>query len=1063
MWRLWFVSLTICIATWVGAQPQVKVEGTLNGYFLASDGTLAVREVPFTFPSELASSDLPDCLYVLWAGYYLKAKFASEKPIQSVWLLASNGRLLWRRHYPEGVTEETIPYQYGGWVGVKGQDGLSIRLLIRFVDGSEMLVRPHFPTRFERVLPLKVDWLDFIRIAEVDNLLKAKGKEIWEGFSLDGIPFLLEGDEGQQVLINHPKPPKGFVRYKGPLPKVPFGMKVHVGEVRGEERRHEEFGGWLEKINGVWTAVLRYFPNWWVLKDCAPPNYTVYREPDAIYRLETIIHEAFHVWWFQRVKSPKVEGKERMTQNFFARIVEREALARALEAENDSEKRLWTKAFLVQRGKRRLSEEANLEQILFERWEETVEGVATFVGRQALAIAEVDYQPIAEMKTDQEFSGYSTSTLSGQELANWIRSNPQFLGLAQAFLISQWDKEWSRKVEAGVSLEELLDEAVKDVELSSDFLFPLEEQLTKTLEKAVSKQLHSKPPDPSITLWIYPPPEALTEVFEVLKQLKEELGVPLPKLTFSLPKGMVIKESPTWVVLDEPHKRFGILWDANKQLVAVYYPGGTTTLRGEQLKVHGNWQISWDSTGVHLHPVEEEQKSKGGALKMKLKKAWSSIALPIIFLVTAGHLNALQETQETPEEIAITGTWSGVFYSSVTGQFQYAEFPIDAPEVGNYYFIDEEEVTLNLSVFRWEGSDLHRTDATFYIAFSFSTNDWRNWQFQGVGVGWQPRVRSGPQSGRDKVSTKVIFKPDGSVEIEVTITKPDGSTHTFVIQSPSAPPPGTVLFTSVLGDAEKLPYAEAMNGRCVAEAEIWRKGKPQKKHRILCQPQTTIPLPPANDYTGRAMRVILSKGPDNSACLGPVAPNPGPPFDVRPNVNQYVVFVFWQHKGIKGRVRVETSEIKDPVSRVAEVCLTRKVKEGEDPDFEIVESDGSRTGYKVLSKAYADRNIQRGRNWVEAEFLVPYPDPNGGLYDLFVFLITDSFPIPSNYHWEPKYGREVVSVPTCEYSRPRRDTEEGHDSFNACSQSIPKDMKLVVTFRPVKGGDDGIENPTPSN
>ncbi len=194
MMRQWLLigGIVSILTAWATAQPSVTVQGTLKGYFLSPDGTLSVYEVPFSFPDRPSSADLPERLFTLWAGYYLQGEFSSPKPIQSVWLLGGNGRLLWRRHYPEGVTEETIPYQKGGWVGVKGQDGLFVRLLVRFEDGSETLILPNFPVQFERVLPLKIDWLDFIRIAEVANLLKVKGKEIWEGFSLEGIPFCLK-------------------------------------------------------------------------------------------------------------------------------------------------------------------------------------------------------------------------------------------------------------------------------------------------------------------------------------------------------------------------------------------------------------------------------------------------------------------------------------------------------------------------------------------------------------------------------------------------------------------------------------------------------------------------------------------------------------------------------------------------------------------------------------------------------------------------------------------------------------------------------------------------------
>jgi hypothetical protein len=113
------------------------------------------------------------------------------------------------------------------------------------------------------------------------------------------------------------------------------------------------------------VAGLRYFPHWWVLTDCASEGYPIARQPDALQRLEAIIHEAFHVWWFQRIKVlPTAIGSGRL-QVAVAKLVEQECMARALEAENEGEKRLWVKAFLKQRERRRHLG-ASEEQVLFE-------------------------------------------------------------------------------------------------------------------------------------------------------------------------------------------------------------------------------------------------------------------------------------------------------------------------------------------------------------------------------------------------------------------------------------------------------------------------------------------------------------------------------------------------------------------------------------------------------------------------------------------------------------------------------------------------------------------------
>jgi len=1033
------ISFVVYMATCVVAQPQLKLEGTLKGYFLAPDGVLAVCEVPFSFPNEPILRDLPNRLFVLWAGYYLQAKFASEKPIQSVWLLASNGRLLWRRHYPAGVTEGTIPYQGGGWVGVKGQDGVTVRLIVRFVDGKEMFVQPYFPVRFERVLPLKVDWLDFIRIAEVANLLKVKGKEIWEGFSLDGIPFLLEGDEGQWVLINHPKPPKGFVRYKGPLPKVPFGMTVHVGETKGGERKCEEFGGWLEKINGVWTAALRYFPNWWVLDDCAPPGYTVNREPDAIYRLETIIHEAFHVWWFQRVKEPKMVERIKKAQAIVTEVAERECLARALEAKGEKERQRWTKAFIMQRQKRRQQEGVNEAEVTFERWQETMEGVATFVGWKAIKLGqEKDYQPIPEMNADAAFYGYHQKSLDEETIAKAVRQgggeigHPHALGLAQTLLLSGV-KGWKSEVLKGKSLEELLSHKVQGVILLSDFLAELkqsaEEEFKQALEKIRGNLIEVKPPEPNVTIWLTLP----VEIVRMVNQMKEAFGNPLFGLSFFLSEINFRIAPPVWVSPDEPKKRVGILWDANKQLMVLHRPDGTVTLQGDGLEIQGNLQVTWDINGVHVHPDEKTQKAiKGGASTIMRRKAWYAVVLPVALLTAiASHdTKALQE-QET---ITMEGVITGVFINAVTNQFETVTLTVPSVEE-DYYFADEEEYVLT-ATFVSSRSPSNPTTQDFIISVSATI------YFDGGGIVWNFGIAPSEITiGGKPYKIRVVEDDQGNVWIEV-INEKEQIVARFPIRK--VPPPGQLLVKVFLMDIISLETGE-WTIKPLPNVRVEAYIKEKCKAKVYTDPngEALFPALAPEDYQLRGYAP-----PENTQ----ICPKVTQEATVVKGQRDITSMYFYLHKGIKGKVRVETPWMPEMISEVGIVCLAREAKANEVADFTITNPDGSTTRYKKIVEARANREIRKGNNWVEGEFHLPYPQPekpDGQAYELFAF-ISGEFPIPSNYHWEPKFGWRYVFVPPCKRG-------EGGE----CQQCKITDVGLVVTFHPVEGGDDGIENPSP--
>ncbi len=896
-----FLTLTaVFVAT---AQPKVTVKGTLAGYFLSTQGELKVYEVPFAFPEKPDEEDLPSHLYPLWAGYYLQAQVQSSQPIQSVWLLAGHGRLLWRRHYPERVKEASIPQQ-DGWVGVKGQDGLSVRLLVRFADGSEAVVRPHFAVRFERLLPLKVDWLDFVRIAEVANLLRERGKEIWEGFTLEGVPFLLEGDEGQWVLINHPKPPRGFVRYEGPLPKVPFRMTVYVGQkLAQEERWKEEAGGWLEKVNGVWTAALRYFPNWWVLEDYAPPGYSVTREPDAVYRLETIVHEAFHVWWFQRVKEPRTEGRAKQTQAVIAEVAERECLARALEAKEHGEKVRWAKAFVLQRERRRQQERANEAEVRFERWVETVEGVATFVNWKAIhAGAAEDYQPLAALEADNAFNGYRP-LLGMEDVIRSLRGDgslgrPHSLGLAQAFLLTEWRSGWQREALKGKYLEELLAEVVKGVKIEPKLLAEVEQAVNEEFQRALErtqervKEQGGKPPEPHITVWIYLP----TEIVQLVREMEKAFGNPLlAGICFPLPDITLQLQPPIWIEVDSKGSRVGVLWDAKKQLMVVHRPDGAVTLKGDGLEVQGKLQVTWDANGVHVRPANEAQKPKGGVSTMRRRKAWYAVVLPVALLaaIASRDTKAVQES----ETITMEGTITGVFLNAATDQFETVTLPVPS-DAEDYYYADEEEYILQATFTpSWDPSNPTTQDFVVSVSVTYYLDPPRymQWNFQ-----------LGPANVTIGGKTfKVKIEADQQGNIWMVIIDP-GPPPQEVARFPlkKVPPPGELLVKVFLiteneQDPSKptiAPFADVQ-----VEARVWDKKKKEWKLKATV----------TTDGNGEALFPALAPG--NYQLWGykgrsiPACPRVTEEVTVVKQVRNVTSMYFYFHKPITGRVMEQTA------------------------------------------------------------------------------------------------------------------------------------------------------------
>ncbi len=909
VWR-WILigSVMMVLSSCLLAQPKVTVQGSLKGYFLSPDGNLSVYEVPFSFPEKPSSSDLPRRLFPLWAGYYLQAGFsATEKPIQSIWLLSGNGRLLWRRHYPEGVTEGTIPYQADGWVGVKGQDGLFVKLLVRFDDGSEKVVRPHFPVYFEKVLPLKVDWLDFVRIAEVANLLKEKGKEIWEGFSLEGIPFLLEGGEGQWVLINHPKPPKGFVRYKGPLPKVPFKMTVYVGEAIEAKAWREEATGRLLKVNGVWTATLRYFPNWWVLEDHAPIGYTVTREPDAVSRLETIVHEAFHVWWFQRVREPKTEGRGTKSQAIVLRIAEGESLARALEEKGELEKRRWTKAFLALRQKRRQAEGVNSTQVMHERWKEITEGVATFVSWRAMELGQSkDYQPIEEMGADNSFYGYQewhsrekVAEIVAEALRQEIGSerSPYALGLAQTLLLSQWRINWQSQLVKGESLEEALAKVLKDTKVPSNLLAEVElaaEKLFRRIEISLHQHPASiKPPEQKVAIWFHFP-----DAIETLKWLKEKFGEVLPPMRFPLSGISVRSTTWIWLMVDESARSVGLFWDANKQLIMLHQPNRTVTLQGDGLEVQGNLQVSWDINGVHVRPDEKPQKAtKEGASTMLRRKAWYAVVLPVALLaaIASRDTKALQE-QET---ITIQGTITGVFLNPVTGQFEKETLPLPT----DVYLSEEEEYQLDVTIASGSSSratKASQTTFTLYLSLGYCFDVPRepcSYPKRTIALKLTP---DRPKIGDNVIEVQIKWENGEPVALELVVKDEKENKERGRLVIGRLPAKGQLLIKAVLDDAE----GEKPQPLGDVRVDLWyRNSKTQwvKKTETPVQLGTNGELLLCRLAPG-LWRIVGYKGKPIPAC-----PQVTEETEVKKDQPNFVILWFYLHKGIKGRVMEQTS------------------------------------------------------------------------------------------------------------------------------------------------------------
>ncbi|MCS6862790.1 MAG: hypothetical protein NZT92_21000, partial [Abditibacteriales bacterium] len=200
---------------------SLEVSGALRGYFLAEDGQVVIRSVPLSQQSQSKPSNV---LCPLWASYYLTGSVRSGGQNLLQVKLLSGQKLLWQQKFDRPRQQATFPQEEGKFIGVPARDGMPIQVEVTWASGRRQMVGLiPFDVRWGALPPLRVDWLDFLRIAEVRRLLREKGDQIWKGFRADRVPFLLEGDR-QWILVDHPKPPAGFARYQG---KLPVPLSVH--------------------------------------------------------------------------------------------------------------------------------------------------------------------------------------------------------------------------------------------------------------------------------------------------------------------------------------------------------------------------------------------------------------------------------------------------------------------------------------------------------------------------------------------------------------------------------------------------------------------------------------------------------------------------------------------------------------------------------------------------------------------------------------------------------------------------------------------------------------------
>lgn len=295
--------------------------------------------------------------------------------------------------------------------------GLSLALLAACATGG--FTDPPEP---ETAAPsaLRLDPAVFVSVAQVWEVIASPDNPIWPGWDASSTPVLVYFPGEQEVLLNHPAPPAGFVPAGDllPLATPPLDRAwVRNGETHfpsdGQNTRTE--------INGVSTLVLADTLSnrrSWIrglLRAAGTPAERSERvtletlSGDPYAQMAMAAHEAFHV--FQHAQAPHkavtedalLEYPALSVDNNVGVALEGQALARALRAGSRAEIIQAAREAVALRAWRR--ERLSADQSAYEDGTEFSEGLAKFT-EYALFEALEGRRPLEEMRWVRGFSGF---------------------------------------------------------------------------------------------------------------------------------------------------------------------------------------------------------------------------------------------------------------------------------------------------------------------------------------------------------------------------------------------------------------------------------------------------------------------------------------------------------------------------------------------------------------------------------------------------------------------------------------------------------------------------------
>lgn len=324
---------------------------------------------------------------------------------------------------------------------------------------------------------VKVDPLLLVQAREIWSIVGQDRNPVWPGWNAKKTPILIYFPGRQDLLINHPHPPKDFRPYRGPL-KTPIGAIY----VRDKVTKFNQDGqNTSTDIDGVETLVVAdtlSTRRQWVESVAS----TVAANPDDskdlianglypnVYDSMTMfVHEAFHVYQRQRA-AKKIPGEMSLlaypslsAKNNAGYALEAELLGEAIRAKTDAELHTKARQWLAVRLDRRAA--LGKEQAAYEDGTEFSEGLAKYVEYRTLQALETR-RPAPEMWLNIGFRGYGDLSaerdrllrsmqgfMNGSNVVNGdlygaspVRFRLYYSGMAVGALLDRLGAKWHEKM-----------------------------------------------------------------------------------------------------------------------------------------------------------------------------------------------------------------------------------------------------------------------------------------------------------------------------------------------------------------------------------------------------------------------------------------------------------------------------------------------------------------------------------------------------------------------------------------------------------------------------------------